>query len=255
MQLLIQGMILGFIIVLPGMSGGTLLLIFGLYEKLLSDLSRLKLLPYLPFAAGAALGVFASGFAFTALFETHRDLTVAFLMGGVLASVRPVLGPRPKVSGKLLLIALIGFGAGLLLASEPLGGVRVGPEPGLVRLAIGGALASVAMLIPGVPGSTVLILFGIYDDVLRYLAEVSLIPLLVFLFGSLAGIFMLATAVDRFYSRYQTTIAWLFSGLIVGSARTLLPTAVTLPVIMLFALGFALVWGWDIWRERRQLPV
>jgi putative membrane protein len=101
-------------------------------------------------------------------------------------------------------------------------------------------------MIPGIPGSSVLIVLGIYDDILHSLATLDWINLVIFSVGTLAGIFGLANALDKFYSRYPALIGWFFSGLIIGSGRMLLPTGVGNPVSVVIAAiaGFALVWWW-----------
>ena len=68
MRSIIQGIILGFIIVLPGMSGGTVFVIFGIYEDMVRDLVRFKIKPYIPLLAGMLVGIFLGGLAFAFFF-------------------------------------------------------------------------------------------------------------------------------------------------------------------------------------------
>jgi putative membrane protein len=129
--MILKGIILGFIVVLPGMSGGTLLLIMGIYQKLLRDLSNLKLLPWLPFILGAVGGVFLSGMALSWLFLAYRDLVSAFLLGSVLASVKAVVGQHFQATTSRVLLFIAGAILGLVMATAPIGIVNEAIKPGI----------------------------------------------------------------------------------------------------------------------------
>lgn len=246
MQMLVKGIVTGVVMVLPGMSGGTLLLLLGLYEKLVADLSRLRILPWLPFVAGAVGGILISGVTFHWLLESYTNFVSAFLLGCILASIRAVLGQYYRPNYRRLLLFLLGAAIGFILAGEPMSMVEDTVRPGIGLLLIGGALACAAMILPGVPGSSVLIIMGIYDDMFRALGELDWLVLSVFSLGAAIGAFGLSNALDNIYSRYRASISWLFSGLIIGSARMLVPTNWENPVLLLIlaAVGFALVWWW-----------
>lgn len=242
LPLFIKGFFLGFIIVLPGLSGGTAFLILGLYEKFIKDLSRFNLKAYWPLFCGAIAGVFTSGFFFSMLFTSYRNITAAFLLGLLLASIKAVFHIQHRFSAAKIIILAAGFLPAFLLANEPLGFVAEGSRVNPALLLFGGAFASATMLIPGIPGSSVLIFLGIYDDVLFYLKEFDLFNLLIFAAGSLLGIFFLARVLDRLYSHYQASTAYFFAGLIAGSARVLWPATFSIPVVLAFLAGFILVW-------------
>lgn len=239
-----QGLILGFIIVLPGMSGGTVFLMMGLYENLVADLARLRLKRYLPLLGGMLLGIFISGVIFARVFTLYRDITVTVLLGSLLASVRSVLASSPALSWKRALGLGVGLVVGLLLGVEPL---DIRQATGAIHplvLIIGGALGTAAMVLPGVPGSSVLIIMGIYDSLLYALGVLAVVPLLWFLVGSVAGLFLLAHVLDRLYARYHDLVSYFFAGLIVGSSRALLPNTYSYVLVPFFLLGFAVVWWW-----------
>ncbi len=245
MQSVVQGIILGFIIVLPGMSGGTVFLMMGLYENLVADLVRLRLKRYLPLLAGMLVGIFVSGVVFAQIFMLYRDITVTVLLGSLLASVRSVLAASPTLTWKRAICLGLGLAAGLLLAVEPLDIRQATGAISPAVLIVGGALGTAAMVLPGVPGSSVLIIMGIYDSLLYALSVLAIVPLLWFAVGSVMGLFLLAHIVDRLYARYHDLVSYFFAGLIVGSSRALLPDTYSLVLVPFFLLGFALVWWWS----------
>jgi putative membrane protein len=246
MGMVVKGLLTGFVIVLPGMSGGTMLLLLGLYEKLMRDLSRMRILGWIPFGLGAAAGILLSGWAFAWLFETYSSIVAAFLLGSILASLKSVLGENYQPNIRRVAVALIGLAVGLLLAGTPMSVVESAARPNLALLLIGGALASATMILPGIPGSSVLIILGIYDNMMQALADLDWITLGIFIVGAAIGIFGLANALDNIYSRHRATISWLFSGLIVGAGRMLVPASFENPLLLIIAAaaGFSLVWWW-----------
>ncbi len=245
MDLVIKGFILGSIMVLPGMSGGTVLLIFGLYEKMIKDLLKLNVKPYIPLAIGIIMGIFAGGFAVAMFFGNYRDATVAFLLGCLLASIRAVLRDCPKINNQRWVTLIIGGIIGLVLVGQPLGlEVNIGQANWFI-LMIGGALSSATMMIPGLPGSSVLIILGIYDVILTSIAELDYINLLLYGVGSIIGITLLLNLLGRMYEKYKGFISYFFAGLILGSARGLLPTVINPGIVALFITGFILVWIWS----------
>ncbi len=244
LQSVLQGVLLGFVIVMPGMSGGTALIILGIYERLVGDLARLRLAPHLPLIFGLVFGVYLGGMAFARLLIFYRDITAAFFLGVILASLKVILQGRPVLRYDSMLALLAGLGIGYMMAGEPIGLVaRTEVSPFL--LFFGGAIASAAMLVPGVPGSAVLIVMGIYDDMLFFLNDLNLPYLFIFGIGGVAGIFLLARVLAKYYERYQHFLSFLFAGLIGGSVRILLPQVVDAGVVFALLAGLFLVWRWS----------
>jgi putative membrane protein len=241
MELIGKGLLIGIIIVLPGMSGGTVFLVLGLYEKIIRDLAQLKLKPYIPLLFGLIGGVLIGGLLLSYVFYQFRDLSAAFLLGCLLASIRPILkGQGTKNPGIIGLLA-IGFVVGYLMAGEPIELGDPGESASYLRLIIGGALASATMIIPGLPGSGVLILMGIYDDALFYLGNFQFFTLTIMGISGLLGVFILARGLEKLYRDHRKVIAYTFSGLIAGSARAIIPYEPSLGVLLLFVLGFTVV--------------
>jgi putative membrane protein len=237
----LQGVLLGIVIIMPGMSGGTALVILGMFDQIVRDIARLRLAVYIPLICGLALGIYLGGVAFARLLIFHRDLTAAFFLGVILASLKVILKGRPfwRVTNLSALIA--GVLIGYLMAGEPIG-VLDAAEVNPFILFTGGALSSAVMLIPGVPGSAVLIAMGIYDDMFFLVDALDLPSLFIFGIGGALGIFLLARLLEKYYARHQDFLSFLFAGLILGSARTLLPQVINSGVVVALLVGALLVW-------------
>lgn len=254
MNLFLKGIILGFVMVLPGMSGGTVFLIFGLYENMVKDILSLKLKPYIPLGIGILVGIFLSGSIFGVVFENYRNATVAFLLGCLLASIKSVLKGVPKMNGSFLGVLITGAIAGVVMVGEPLGLSVKTEDVNLLLILIGGALSSAAMIIPGVPGSSVLILMGVYDTILFSIKELEIVNLLVFGAGAIIGIVLLLNILSKLYDKYKATVSYFFAGLILGSARSMIPSSITLGIVALFVIGFGIVWIWSSKDDGEILP-
>ena len=244
---IIKGAIIGLIIVLPGVSGGTILLMMGIYEELMKDLSRFRLVPWIPFALGMAGGIFISGCLLAWLFKTYTAIILALLLGCILASIKSILGHDYHPSIKRGISLIIGLILGFILGGVSDFGESNGVSPGAFILITGGALSTAAMILPGVPGNAVLILMGIYDDILTALAALDLKMLLIYGAGCILGVIGLSNALDKIYSRWRDILNWFFVGLIIGSGRMLIPDHLDSPLVFIFiaAIAFALVWIWE----------
>lgn len=241
----LQGLLLGMIMILPGMSGGTAFVILGIYEKLIKDLAKLNLLPWIPLFGGIVGGMLLGGIGFAFVFQNYRDITVAFLLGSIIASIRAVLQDSPRLNMKRLAFLIGGLVLGLYLGVEPLAIVSDAPLTAPHLLLIGGALSTAAMVIPGVPGSSVLIVMGIYDSLLLYVRELAFGQLFIYGIGCLIGLTLLVKILEKLYTHYRDVLAYFFAGLILGSTRALVPHKFNLTIAVLFLTGFTFVWFWS----------
>lgn len=244
----IKGVLIGMIIILPGISGGTVLFALGLYEELMKDLAHLRLMPWLPFAIGTGAGILLSGWVLNWLFMKYTTIILAFLLGCILASIKAVLGKDFYPHPKRMVSLVIGIAAGLVLAGMSDFGTGNVATPGVLSLLVGGALASSTMILPGVPGNLVLIIMGIYEALLHALAELEWMTLIIFAIGAVLGVVGLSNLLDKIYSRHRDILNWLFAGLIIGTGRMMIPANLDNPVLFILValLGFMLVWKWEI---------
>lgn len=241
----LKGILLGFVMLLPGVSGGTAFVILGVYEDLVRDLACFNLKPHARLFGGIVLGFFLSGSLFSLFFETHRNEAAVFLLGSLIASIRFVIRTDYRINKKLLGLFVIGFTAGFILAAEPIGVGEYVDNISLAYIFLGAALSSAAMVVPGLPGSSVLIIMGLYDNIFYYLSELRVFQLLTFGAGSLLGMFLLVRLLVRLYEKYSLPLSYIFAGLILGSARALIPSEINVWIVFLFILGFSsvIVWG------------
>ena len=250
--LLIKGIILGTGVIIPGISGGTIMMAFGMYEKMLEDLLKFHISPYITIGFGALIGVFTGSFVFSYLFEFHRNPTSAFILGCLLMSI-PFILKRSKGYAKadVSLFVIGGILSFILMGMPTLleGGTISGGQTFLA-----GFISSSTMMIPGVSGSAVLIILGIYEEMLLIINEFQLLNLAIFMVGATAGVFILAKVLKAIFATHESKIMFFFSGLILGSSRILFPSEFEILSFITFLLGVGIVYKWGNFKYRRNNP-
>lgn len=223
----------------PGVSGGTIAFVTGIYDELIHTLAGLK---------PSALGRLREGFrGLSELWQTH-NLTFLLVLGlGMLSSVillahalsvaltdyRPVVWAfflgiialsvwllgRQLPGRTLVTVGPLGIAAGLALSVlEPLAGQEALPVFFLV-----GALAVSAWLLPAISGSFVLLTLGLYESVLAALTGPHWDVLGVFLFGCLVGLLLFSRLLSAVLARWRAPLLSFLTGFMIGASLKLWP--------------------------------
>lgn len=236
----VRGIILGVGVIIPGVSGGTIMVIFGMYERMLHDLLHFRIKPYVAMGIGALVGVFVGGVLLSFLFENHPNPTYAFILGCLLMSI-PFILKRTKGFTKNRLILLITGGI-LSFSLLELPTLFVGGDVTIAQTFLAGFVSSSTMMIPGVSGSAVLIVLGLYESILEAVRDFEITTLVVFVTGAATGVFMLAKVLKTLFALYMSEILFFFTGLIIGSLKMVMPGTIGFFPLVTFGLGLALVY-------------
>ncbi len=248
-SLVLKGAAMGAANVIPGVSGGTIALITGIYEDLIGTLNSFgwnagklffkadfrKCFDHLngPFACAVGVGVLASVFSAAKvighLLNQHETLTMAFFFGLILASIFLVGRQVPKWNplAGLALLAGVAVAAAILLI-KPL---TENPDPLYIFLC--GIAAMCSMLLPGISGSFILILMGNYALLLDATSNVqdyqkSLPILLPFTAGCAVGLLGFARVLSFILDRFKATTLAMLTGFVAGSLAVIWPWKTTL---------------------------
>ena len=225
--------------VIPGVSGGTIAFITGIYERLLNalksfgpeaakqllkrDFSGFAKTVDLPFLAALGIGVVVSIISLAKLlehlFETHPTLVWAFFFGLIIASVPAVA--RMVKSWKAPQIVALLIGAAIAISFVFI--TPAAENDSFFYLMLCGVAAMCSMIIPGVSGSFVLLLMGNYPLVLRAINERDLLKLVPVGIGAVAGLIALSHLLSWLFKRYHDTATALVTGFVAGSLPTIWP--------------------------------
>lgn len=235
----LKGIAMGAADVVPGVSGGTIAFIVGIYEELLDsiksiNISSLKLLFtgkivafwkainanfLIALVAGIAISIFSLAKVITYLLNTHPILVWAFFFGLVLASTWIVSKDIKKWNWKTILCFIVG---GLVAFYITVATPAETPNS-LWFIFLCGAIAICAMILPGISGSFILVLLGKYSYIMESVENLNLIVIIVFMIGAIIGI----TSFSRVLSYtlrnfYDVTIA-ILAGFMLGSLNKVWP--------------------------------
>lgn len=235
----LKGMAMGVADSVPGVSGGTIAVMAGLYEELIHSLRNLNpvaLLGYLrlgvagfwhainggfllSLALGILIALYTSAGTVLYLLEHQYPLIMAFFCGLVLASTWFLRRQVTQWHARTFALLLLGVFVTLLISlANPLQG-----NFSLTYLFVCGAIAICAMILPGISGAFILLLLGVYDYVLEALRALQFDVILVFASGCAIGLLSFSHLLSwTFFYYRQQTYAFL-TGMLAASVLVLWP--------------------------------
>ena len=242
--LLLQGVAIGAANAVPGVSGGTMALIFGIYEELLASIKALgdrqfwqalwqfrfiKAVRYLnwpfllPLVCGALTAIVLLAQVLEYFLEHQASLVWSFFFGLIAASVFSV-GARVQ---KWHLSTLITFFLGAVVTFSLVGITLTQTPENLIFLFISGALAACAFVLPGISGALILVLLGKYEFIINAVTQNDILSLLVIALGGVIGLITFAKFLSWLFKNYYEFTIALLTGFILGSLRKVWPWQVS----------------------------
>ena len=263
---IIGGIAVGIANVIPGVSGGTMMVILGIFNRLTESIGNIfkienqnrkdDILFLFQILAGAGIGVVGFAKILEFLFNHFPTQTMYWFIGLIAFSIPLFLkgemqGEKVKVLPLVLGLGVI-FGLQILNPGED---VIVNPEfPALslflfIKMVFMGAISGATMLMPGVSGSMVLLILGEYYLFKSYLANVTsfqldiLIPLGFMGIGILIGIVLSAKFCDYMIKHNKAPFLSFILGLIIASSLVLIPLHVHYDVILIITSALSCLFG------------
>ncbi len=240
LNLYIKGLAMGAADVVPGVSGGTIAFITGIYQELLETVSAFSRLenyrlllrqgikPFWRtvngnFAVTLVLGVWTSIFSLaqliTYLLEHQPELVWSFFFGLIIISC--VLIAREV--GHWNMSAAVALITGTALAYTITVMSPAAIELSYPMVFFAGAIAICAMILPGISGSFILLLMGMYGHVMTAIKNLDLLLMAVFTTGTLVGLLSFSRLLSWFYQQYKNFTLALLTGFLVGSLNAVWP--------------------------------
>lgn len=234
-----RGCLMGAADIVPGVSGGTMALITGIYERLLAALGNIPAAALilvrerslarawqtldagflLLLLGGILFSIVTLAHGIGALMEAHPMWVRAFFSGLIIGAVIHV----GRQVGPWSVAAALGLVAGTLVAW---GVAQLTPASlGLTPLIAFGAgfVAISAMVLPGISGSFILLLLGLYEPILAAIREPALVTLVIFAGGCFAGLVVIARLVSTTLARFPSVTLAVLTGFMIGSLASLWP--------------------------------
>lgn len=243
-----KGMLIGIANIIPGVSGGTMAVSMGIYDRLITCIShplkdfKSNFLFLIPIALGMGIAIIASAFGIDYLFEAFPLQTNLLFIGLIMGSLPAIYGNVKAVTVRIghIIAAVIFFAVVVGMAfMNGSGGSYAALEPTITDMILlfgVGVVASATMVIPGVSGSMMLLLLGYYNPILDTIkaffvavleldfpALFSTVFILVpFGVGVLVGMVVIAKIIEIVFERYPIYAYWGIIGLLFGSPVAIL---------------------------------
>lgn len=253
MEVFLKGMWIGGTMTVPGVSGGTMAILIGIYDRLIGAVSGLvpkkrsagdkgmqttsywsvaglNILFLTTFLLGAGIGMLAFAKLISGLLEQPAagGYLRFFFLGAVAGGIPLILSSAKVKKFSVWLVLLPVVGAVLVYALtflpeemfslESAGGVGAF----LLKLA-GGIILAVALVLPGVSASQMLYTLGIYEELLSYIGEFRVVPLIPLGIGTVLGILFITKTLDTLMTRYPKQTFLIIFGFVLGSLPELVP--------------------------------
>ncbi|OOC52908.1 MULTISPECIES: DUF368 domain-containing protein [Nocardiopsis] len=271
---------------LPGISGGTVALIVGLYDKLIggaghmvsgikryvTDVPRgrgrerareqfrqVDWSVLIPALVGMVVFLGLAAILLAPLVESYSQYAYALFFGLVLACLWiPYTGAGRKWRAWHYLVALVFAAGAFLLTGLP--GANLPTHPVVVFLAA--SVAICALVLPGLSGSFILLTLGLYEPTISAVGDMDVAYLAVFALGALTGLSVFVKILQYLLENFHHLTLVVLTGLMAGSLRALWPwqteervilTPTEVPVTVVFmVVGFAVVTAAIVWERRKR---
>ncbi|MRG87255.1 DUF368 domain-containing protein [Salinibacillus xinjiangensis] len=251
-----RGLLMGTSDAVPGVSGGTIAVILGIYDRLIEAINGIlsrewkKHLGFLiPLGVGVVAALVTMSHVIEWLFAHYPNQTYFFFIG-LIIGVLPYLFHKADVKSNfqvghymLLVIAAL-LVASLAFFKEPSGGALLDTTKTgvLVTLFFSGFIASMAMIVPGISGSMLLLIMGTYETIFNAIGEFNLLVIGIFGIGVVIGIVSCTKIIRYFLTNHHAHTFAVIIGLVIGSVAVIFPgfereVGMSILSIVTFALG------------------
>ena len=230
--LILQGAIIGIGGILPGISGGVLCVIFGLYQPVIEVLSNpLTNLKYhwkliVPVAIGVGLGFLGSAGAVSVFMERNAQAAVCVFIGLILGMIPGLWKDagqqgRTPASVPSMIVSFILFAAFLLFLKT---GVSMNITPNTFWYGICGVAWGLSIVVPGLSSSSMLIFFGLYQPMLAGMARLDFSVLIPMGIGACLIVFTLSKAMNSLFAKHYSLASHIILGIVLATTVVIVPT-------------------------------
>ncbi|MFZ3070965.1 MAG: DUF368 domain-containing protein [Anaerolineaceae bacterium] len=232
---LLKGILVGIGFITPGLSGGVLAVVFGLYEPLMHFLGNLKekfvknLRFFLPVGIGGVIGVVAFSavvdFAFTNYAAQFTWLFIGFI-AGTFPSLFKTAGKQGRKQWHWALLGLTAVGTFFLMRwMESIRSVELAPS--FANWLMSGALIGLGVVVPGMSPSNFLIYLGLYQPMASGISHLDLGVIIPLVLGVIVVVLLFARLVSWLFKKYYAFMYHFILGIVVGSTIAIIPKGVT----------------------------
>lgn len=245
----------------PGVSGGSMAMILGIYDRLIASVNGIfnrekrkeSIIFLIKFMLGAVVGLFLVSSLISGALEKFPEPTRYFFLGAVAGGAPMIFRSAKikKVSIPVILYPIVGIAAALLISLIPEGLFEMKNDSffavllSIIVQLLGGIVIAIALVLPGISVSQMLLVLGVYENLTGAVKALDIVTLISFaplVIGTLGGIFLTTGILEKLMKKHPTASYLIVFGFILGSLPELFPGLPTgwnwIPCILLAAVGF-----------------
>lgn len=237
--LFLKGMAMGISDLIPGISGGTIALLLGIYKEFISSLKSINYKSFiylirldfkklnnqlnLCFLLPVFFGILSSIFIFSSLISflllDYKVLLFSFFFGLIFfSSIRLISSLKPNLTLDFLIVFV-----GLVIGLSFFFVSSLSTSNSIFSIFLAGFIAISAMLLPGISGSYILLILGKYEFMLDSISSFNWINILIFSLGAIAGILSFSKMIHYLLKNYYRSTIFFLSGLMMGALNKVWP--------------------------------
>ncbi len=232
LKIFLKGALMGISDIIPGISGGTIAFILGIYERLINAIKsinvnflfsnrkdnwkRMDLKFLIPLSLGIGIAFLVSSRIIPYLLDWYPAYIFSFFFGLILGSIYLIRKRIRVFRFSYIIIVIITFIFAFLIAS--IEGISANHSYWFIF--VSGIVAIIAMLLPGISGSYILLLLGQYKFMLEALREIKIYYIISFILGAVIGLLAASRIISYLLKRYHNATISALVGLMLGSLKT-----------------------------------
>lgn len=259
----IKGMFIGSGFILPGISGGALAAVFGIYERIITFLAHItrnfkeNVIFFIPVGLGGLSGVFLLSFAVSFLLGNYESIILWFFVGCIIGTV-PALWKEAGKHGRQntdVIIMAVTFVLGLIFLLYGKNLFSGSVEQNFFTWMIAGALIGLGIIVPGLSPSNFLVYMGMYKAMSDGIKNVDFSVIIPIAIGGLICVLALSKVMDYIFSKAYAKLFHFILGIVFASTIMIIPTDYSSFTIPNYLASFALcvagaALGW--WMSRLE---
>ena len=267
-KIFMKGIFMGIADAIPGVSGGTIALLLGIYEELINTISNIKISLFkiltkdglsvfwkkgnLGFLFPLLIGIIASLIVFVNIAQYFLDsfplLVWSFFTGLIIATSYVIFKKIENFKLKEFILVIIA-GISLILFTKISNNEGLSSTDfSIIYIFVCALLASSAMILPGISGSLVLVILGVYEYMIESLINYNFYIISTFVIGAIIGLLLLSKILNKLFLRHKDSTFSIMLGLVIGSVVNIWPwkkysinQASTEILILSFFLAFSAI--------------
>ena len=241
-EIYIKGFLMGICDIIPGVSGGTIALITGIYERLVNAIGSIGIRPFMPLfrgdlkslgkemeradipfmailAGGIVTAIVLMSHIILYLLEFYPAVTYSFFFGLIVASsvVLFLIIEHEDRGLKVVLFLIVGAITGMIVAGVPQSSLG----NSVPVLFLTGMVALCAMILPGISGAYITLLMNQYEYLLNAVKTLSILDILVYMAGGIIGLLVFSRLIKYLLRAFHAAMIAILTGLMLGSTRLL----------------------------------